>query len=103
MTRWDRATHPRLCGRCGKEVHRGAPVFFIGISGTYGQPEGQATKSVLKMRCAACAGEPVPDDLAPLDESPAPTRFVKLPSGPGALPFDFKSAAAGREPGGDDD
>lgn len=54
------------------------------------------------LRCRTCAGEPVPVDLPPLAErAPIPVS-VLVPNRPNDLPFDFKVAQAGREPGEDD-
>lgn len=57
--------------------------------------------AVLK-RCAVCAGEPVPADL-PERVEPTPivptARMASLRALAGTLPFDYKAAQSGREPG----
>lgn len=50
-------------------------------------------------RCAACAGEPVPADLPPLAERTPIVPMAHLRTGPNVLPFDYKQAQAGRDPG----
>ncbi len=61
MREWQRATHTRSCGVCGKtedvpQIHRGDPILVITIQGIERE----------RIRCAGCAGEHVPDDLPEL-------------------------------------
>lgn len=94
MRTWTRAAADVLCGRCGVVLHRGEPLLEIQIAGL--------TRP--RRRCGACAGGPVPVDLPPLVERmAAPPQRVPIRAGAIALPFDFKMAQAGREPGEDDE
>lgn len=52
MRRWTRAQRDMACGRCPALVRRGAPLFELSGPGWR------------KVRCAACAGEAVPDVIA---------------------------------------
>ena len=82
-----------ICGGpCHHRMRKGDPMLEIRINGM---------KSPFR-RCAACAGEPVPDDLPPLKEPEPIMPMVHIRTGFDALPFDYKQAQAGREPGEDD-
>ena len=90
MRTWRRAAYAELCnGPCGRRIERGEPVLDLHVVGLKRVPR----------RCQHCAGESVPTELPPLVERvpivpQALTRFT-----PNMLPIDFKTAAAGREPG----
>jgi len=63
-TRVPSQPNPGRCGRCNRELVVGAPLLVL-------------TAAVGKgswVRCEACAGEPVPADLPPLEESSSTTR-----------------------------
>lgn len=53
------------------------------------------------LRCAACAEGSPPADLPTLEERSAITPTMLTRFTDSSLPLDFKSAAAGREPGED--
>lgn len=103
MRTWTRTTAMEtICGGpCVRRLARGTPVLHI-------QLEGSTTK---RIRCEQCAGEPVPADMPPFVESLkraiTPTPIVRekpqLPFSRFQVPADFKMAAAGREPGSDDE
>lgn len=96
MRTWRRAFTSESCGLCRKAMAPGDPVLVLTIA---------SIKRPI-VRCPGCAGYPPPDDLPPLPvRTPIPTTsFVPIPTGPDALPFDYKQVAAGdREPGSDDD
>ena len=65
-------------------------------------PNSRGRETTLR-RCATCAGEPVPEHLPALMEQAPIVPMAHIHTGPNALPFDYKMAAAGREPGEDDD
>lgn len=90
MKTWRRAGHDRICGRCGHRIAKGDPVLELKIP--------QATFP--KLRCAGCAGEPVPADLPPLEAPVAITPTVKAPrqssvSSVGTLAADWKVKQSG--------
>jgi hypothetical protein len=87
MRTWTRAAGDMLCGFCPRYLRRGDPIQL------------QRTPGVKRafVRCATCAGEPVPDDLPSIESQTAIAPTVNLPSGPNALPFDFKAAGAGED------
>ena len=93
MRVWRRSAKDEACGNCWPRIPIGVPFLEIQIKGL-----------PVRRRCQACAGEPVPANVAPLQ---AP--IVVRPSTPGllplaaALPFDYRMAAVGREPGSDDE
>jgi len=90
MRTWGRALVACRCGLCGQKIARGEPVLRIGVP--------SLTRVLLRGGCCVQA----PPDLPPLVERVpiATPPLVHLRPGPHALPFDFKSAAAGeREPG----
>lgn len=80
-----------ICGGpCRTPMRKGDPMLEIRIDGL---------KATMR-RCAACAGEPVPEDLPPLAEPVPITPMVPIPNHVNALPFDYRMAAAGeRQPG----
>lgn len=62
MTRWARATHVMLCGRCvGRIIRPGEPVWLITMPAITRQ----------LVRCVDCSG-PAPPDLPALVERQAP-------------------------------
>ena len=98
---WERAFDVTRCGGpCGQAIPKGAPVLQI--------VAGAMTRRLL--RCSACAslaGYPEPSELPELVSPPprqtsAPSTMVRISAGIKALPFDWKSRSAGREPGSDD-
>lgn len=91
MTGWTRTPLQRVCGRCAGHIDRGAPIYVMEL----------ARLSHTKIRCESCAG-PAPDDLPPFTELPRPTPSAPLSFARfsvSALPFDYKQAQAGRDPG----
>lgn len=94
MRTWKRAPFLCLCGLCRGDIAKGAPVLEIRV--TY----GGARSASLHMRCEKCMGPAPPDLPAFVERAPEFTPMVHILTGPGALPFDFKSRATGeREPG----
>jgi hypothetical protein len=96
MKTWERARVARRCGLCGGTIAAGAPILARWMGG----------HGWRKIRCAACAGEPVPADLPPL--GPVVRAVAMTPIEPplavASLARDWKLAAsAEREPGCDDD
>lgn len=95
MRTWTRAIDVTLCGGpCGHRIQTGDPMLEIRLD--------ILSKSRRLLRCVRCAGEPVPVDLPPLFSKtiqPTPTALVHIATGANALPLDWKSAGAGREPG----
>lgn len=85
MKQWIRAAVVMLCGGCGREVKKGAPLFEI----TFG-PQMPKTGDAMvgaerpsnwtrtKHRCETCVGESAPAELPSLPEHPAiqPTRVL---------------------------
>jgi hypothetical protein len=56
------------------------------------------------VRCRACAGEPVPEDLPPLIERVPMPPLAMARFSAAMLPLDYKAAQLGeREPGCDDE
>jgi hypothetical protein len=97
MRTWTRARRARICGRCGEIIPKAAPLLEVYIEA------GGYSLKLPKLRCATCAGIPVPDDLPPLVErSNVITPMVPIPVGVGVLPLDFKARQIAREPGDDD-
>lgn len=92
MRTWGRVPRDLVCGHDHTHhLHRGDPLLTITGPGW------------VKLRCRLCAGEPVPKDLPPLvDPQVALKPMVPIRTGLDALPFDFKTRAAGRDPGDDD-
>jgi len=84
---WTRSRRARVCGRCGASILAGAVYAAIGIG------------RVAKVRCAACAGDPVPPDLpAHVELEDLSARLQRL----GLLPLDWVrpvQALHEREPG----
>lgn len=99
MRTWTRNPIPDgLCGGpCGGAMRKGAPMLEIRV------PNSTRTKDLVLRRCEHCADEPVPADLPPLAERVPFVPMAHIPTTPESLPFDFKSAQAGREPGEDDE
>lgn len=98
MRTWQRAPIDRSCGRCGERIERGQPMLIIttAISG----------RKFIRCVRRRCAEERPPADLPPLVEHATVKDLqpmVPIRTGLDALPFDFKHAAAGREPGEDDE
>jgi hypothetical protein len=98
MKTWGLAPIDGLCGRCGHRIRRDEPRLMLTID----------VLKKIRLRCVACAGEPVPTDLPPLVVPPAiivPTykrKHAPLFASVGALALDWKAKQAGREPGEDD-
>lgn len=91
MRTWVRRPMQVKCGRCGELVPKNSPILLI-------DPTPERAVKHRFIRCALCAGEPVPADVPTME----PVR-LKVPVRLGVVvPFDFKSAAAGRDPGEDD-
>lgn len=97
MKTWTRADLNRLCGGpCGGTVKAGEPVLVIEIRGVQRR----------RVRCRACAGEPVNWDQIQAGEqaraaiveraAEAFTSVRQIASG-SSLPFDARMAAAGRD------
>lgn len=95
MKAWERARRVRRCGFCGQTIAVGQPLLARWLAGYEWR----------KVRCAACAGEPVPADLPEPEIEPA-RRLRATPIQPllavASLARDWKTAAAEREPGEDD-
>lgn len=93
MRTWTRAPYERICaGPCRGPIYQGQPMLVLTSPAWTGG----------KIRCMHCAGEPVPRDLPPLERKTKPLEPTPLVrAGTVKLPFDFKVAAAGREPGED--
>lgn len=96
MKTWRRATRAIRCGGLHEQITTipvGAPVLVI---------TPMLTRTLY--RCEACAGEPAPP-LPPLsspsvdasDRLPAPMTRPTVAALTKVLPFDFKTAQAGRE------
>jgi hypothetical protein len=90
---WTRASQKEtICGGpCTHPMRKGDPLLEIRIAGINGG------KDILLKRCATCANEPVPEDLPPLAEPEPIVPMAHIRTGVNALPFDYKSAQAGRE------
>lgn len=88
---WSRAVVPVRCGLCNGTIARGDALILVKLP--------LLIKRTL-YRCKGCVG-PAPPDLPPLIERELPgyKPFVHITTDAHALPLDFKSAAAGREPG----
>lgn len=97
MRTWTRASQKEtICGGpCITPMRQGDPMFEIAIASRAGG------KAITLRRCARCAGEAVPDNLPPLAERTPIVPTAHLRTDADALPFDYKLAAAGREPGED--
>lgn len=96
MRTWRRTPLPTVCGYCAAILSTGVPILEIRL------PMGGPPK----VRCAACASEPVPANLPPVVATsavPEPmtgqtmTRFT-----PRALPFDVRMAQAGEREVGEE-
>jgi predicted nucleic acid-binding Zn-ribbon protein len=81
------------CGRCGERFNVGQPQLVI-------EPREVTGRKFL--RCRTCADEPVPDDLPALAERTPIEPSPLVRAGMVKLPFDYKAAQAGREPGEED-
>lgn len=99
MRTWTRNPNgAAICGGpCTNMMRKGEPILEIRIPRKDGGPDR------VFRRCIACAGEPVPAGLPPLTEQAPIVPMGHLRTGPDTLPFDYKLAAAGREPGEDDE
>lgn len=89
MLTWDRVKYPRRCGRCGRLLEIGAPLFVIQI----GRLE--------KVRGECCEGQ-APPELPPYVR-PGPveiTPFRPIQSIAHMLPLDWRRRQAGDD-GGD--
>jgi hypothetical protein len=94
MMAWERAVVPMLCGACPNVVSVGDPFLAFHIAGL----------SRPKVRCRACAGEPVPDLPAVIERAPTSKPMIPIQSIAHALPLDWKRQQTGeREPGCDDE
>ena len=95
MKTWTRArTDTRRCGFCGETIAVGQPVLVRSLAG----------RDWSSVRCASCAGEPVPE-LPPLQPVPRAERMTPIQPmlAVRSLARDWKAAAiAEREPGEDD-
>jgi hypothetical protein len=78
--RWVRAALDTACGLCGDTVGAGEPMLEL-CGATW-----------RKRRCAACAGESVPNTLPELARHAPITPRLLPPKRIGELPFDFKAA-----------
>ncbi len=109
MRTWVRLDRSALCGYCSQLMTKGDPVLAISIAPHPPNEYGYVfdVKSA-RLRCETCAGEPAPAELpsGPIFKTvqgvplPGMTRIQQLAA---QLPFDAKAAAAGREPGSDDE
>ncbi len=95
---WSSCAVPRKCGRCGRRIAFNEPMCSV-------HPDPVHALKARFIRCAACAGEPVPPNLPPAVANrgvPIEPRQLERRGQPG-LPLDYKAIAAGdREPGSDD-
>jgi len=100
MRTWRRAVTETICGGpCRQHIRKADPTLEIHIQGL---------KRAL-VRCASCAGEPVPTDLPPLEERPANTidptykpQRAPLFASVGTMATDWKARQSGeRQPGED--
>lgn len=100
MRAWDRARYADYCGHCGRAIAMGEPRYVI-----------TPNRSRAFIRCVACAGEAVPEDLpalvealpvpiAPIAPIPKPFTLDRRPLS--SLASDWKTRASGRDPGEDD-
>lgn len=91
MKWWARELSGARCGRCRAQINRGEPALFIKL----------VEAGVVRARCRTCAGEPVPELPELVERAAVPiVPMAHIRTGAGALPFDFKTAAAGgRDPG----
>lgn len=72
----------KRCGTCGRQIYKEQPAFTVTITGV---------KRTL-VRCADCAGEPVPADLPELERA-TPVALTAF----GTAVVDFKKRAGGEE------
>lgn len=92
MTQWVRAAVRVLCGGDPRHVIApGEPMQVIALTGVHKR----------RVRCAICAGEPAPAFLPQAEETSPSRPMAQIASS--RLAFDWKHAAAGREPGSDDE
>lgn len=110
MRTWVRAPWPMLCGACGREIAKGAPMLEITFHAQQPQREPlerasrPTTWTQTKARCETCA-EGSPPDLAPLLEravsviSPSPKPMRQSTGRPfarvGDLARDWKQIQSG--------
>ncbi len=98
MPTWTRAVRDtESCGKCGEAITVGEPMRTYRLPGV----------TSVKVRCAACADDPVPTDLPRVADrvpgtAPPPVDLSRLGQRFSALPLDGKALAIGREPGEDD-
>lgn len=90
MSPWRRRRTSAVCGSCGARIPAGTPLL-------------ERTLAQL-VRCAGCAGEPVPQDVP---ETVAPSRrpvpFTRVAALAARFTTDYAKAAANdRDPGEDD-
>jgi len=76
-----RARVAERCGGCGEPIAVGAPLRQLRLPQVAG-------RRGTKVRCAACAGEPVPGDVPTGEPPPPPLDFTKV----GVLPLEFTRA-----------
>ncbi len=89
MRTWRRTPIATVCGRCSALISPGTSLLEVTL------PHLRH----VKVRCGACAGEPVPDLPAFVDRhtEAEPARLVRLLEQIEPLPWDFKTAQAGVE------
>lgn len=94
MRTWVRSYGQQKCGYCNRASRRGDPMQIV-------TPHPERGWTAKWLRCASCAEGSPPADLPTLEEKSAitPTMLTRFTAS--SLPLDFKSAAAGREPGED--
>ena len=96
MRTWVCADALTLCGGiCQGQIRPGEPMQKIALPGA-------GNSKVKRVRCRHCADEPVPVDIPEsIKAGIEPSPLVR--AGVVKLPFDFKAAQAGRDPGEDDE
>lgn len=97
--KWIRLAIPTRCGRCGDLLGKGDPVLVIAMA------RARTGRALRFVRCAACEG-PAPPDLPAFVERSTAIAPSALHRVGALLPFDrvdWKTRAAEREPGCDDD
>ncbi len=86
MRSWVRRPMTVKCGRCGEQVLKHAPILLI-------DPEPSRAVKHRFIRCAKCAGEPVPPEVSTTEPRrlTVPVRLGNI------VPFDFKAAQMAKE------